>query len=72
MNENETLMEVNRALGRLEGKLDALLQQSASDRSDTDKLRARVSKLENWRTYLMGAWAATILIVGFVVRLVIK
>jgi hypothetical protein len=47
--------DLYQALGRLEAKVDLLLQ----DRQD---LEARVGSLERWRSWLAGAWA--ILAVG--------
>jgi hypothetical protein len=42
-----TLNEILRALGRIEGQLNEIL-----------KLNERVSKLEVWQSWLKGAWAA--------------
>ena len=72
MNESDALMEVNRALGRLEGKLDSVLSQMTADRSDSDKLRRRVEKLELWRSALAGAWTALVLICGILFKVIAK
>lgn len=71
MTDYNDLMEVHRALGRLEGKLDALLAQTTTDRSDNEKLRSRVAKLEAWRNYLAGGWAVLV-ILGAVFQLLVK
>ena len=42
-----TLNEILRALGRIEGQLNEIR-----------KLNERVSKLEVWQSWLKGAWAA--------------
>lgn len=46
--------DLQRAIGRLEAKVDILL--TTQDRELTD-LRKRVSALERWRSYLAGAFA---------------
>jgi hypothetical protein len=43
---NEHFDEINRTLGRIEEKVDNL-----------STLPARVDNLENWRSFLSGAWA---------------
>ena len=48
----DTLNEILRALGRIEGEL-----------VEIRKLSARVSRIEVWLSWLKGAWAA--LIVGY-------
>lgn len=46
--------DLQRALGRLEAKVDILL--TTQDRELTD-LRKRVSALERWRSWLAGGFA---------------
>jgi hypothetical protein len=43
-----------------------------ADRSDSDKLRRRVEKLELWRSALAGAWTALVLICGILFKVIAK
>jgi hypothetical protein len=45
--------ELQRAVGRIEGKLDDLVG-----------LTTRVSSLERWRAFLAGAWLVTSYVIG--------
>jgi len=46
------------ALGRLEGKVDALMTRQAVHDEELERVETRVRKLENSRSWLMGASAA--------------
>lgn len=54
---------LQRDLGRIEGKLDAVIERL--DRQDTkeDSQDRRLQSLERWRSGLAGAWGAVILLV---------
>lgn len=55
MNENHS--EIMRAIGNIEGSLKAL-DKSVSDLSGGIKIQnGRLGKLENWRSYILGAIA---------------
>ena len=64
---------LDRALGRLEGKVDALLQLTVDHNNDLAHVRTRIEALERWRTWLAGATAAgiaaTSTLVGLIWRL---
>ena len=51
---NDKLGDVLLMLGRLEGKMDAILSARADDRDELAKLTVRVSSLERSRAYLLG------------------
>ena len=57
--------DVQRSLGRIEGKLDALNQTMASYSQRADKTESRVSKIENRQYWYAGASAVLGTIVGF-------
>lgn len=56
------LAELQRAMGRIEGKLDMHLIQSTTTRVELTSLGKRVGKLEGWRWYVLGAFAAAIML----------
>jgi len=46
------------ALGRLEGKVDSLITRQAVHDEQLERMETRVRRLENSRSWLMGASAA--------------
>lgn len=54
----ESLMQVHLMLGRLDGKVDALLAGQKSQEGRIGKLDDRVRGLERSRSWLLGAAAA--------------
>jgi hypothetical protein len=65
MNETENILLI---LGRLEGKVDALVTAVGAHEEHAEKLEARVRSLENSRAWLIGAAA----VVAGTVSLIIK
>ncbi len=57
------------ALGRLEGKVDALMAQQSRTQTDLDGLEDRVRILEGSRAILFGACAVIGSLVSYVVAL---
>ena len=57
------------ALGRLEGKVDALMAQESRTQTDLDGLEDRVRILEGSRAILFGACAVIGSLVSYVVAL---
>jgi len=53
----DTQDEILRALGRIEGEQKATRETMTQQLGEIRKLSERVSRLENWRSYLTGAWA---------------
>jgi hypothetical protein len=53
-------------IGRLEGKLDALISQSHQQAKTIMELEARISKLEAYKGWLIGAASAASLIASWV------
>ena len=51
--------DIMRTLGRIEGEL-----------VETRKLSERVSKLEQWQSWLKGGWAALAFALGYLLRVV--
>jgi hypothetical protein len=41
-------------LGRLEGKVDAILSNQTEQKKRIESIEVRVSKLENYKSYLIG------------------
>ena len=64
MMSQDQINELTRAVGRIEGKLDAALQSADSSEARQVRLGARVAKLEEWRSYTLGAVAALLLMLG--------
>jgi hypothetical protein len=56
--------EVQRALGRIEGKLDSVLEKQESHSDRLDNHGNRLGKLERWQSYTLGAGAAAGVLVG--------
>lgn len=50
--------EILLAIGRLEGKMDALITRQAVHDEELERMEKRVRHLENSRSWLMGASAA--------------
>ena len=65
---------IERTLGRIEGKLDAALA-SIEDRQDTQDKRldnhgTRLAGLENWKSRVLGIAAAAGVVGGLILKLV--
>lgn len=50
--------EIFRALGRIEGKLDAQLEREQAQNARLDSHSARLGKIERWQAWTLGAGAA--------------
>lgn len=55
--QNHLDTELTLLLGRIDGKLDSALSRMNSIEAKHDALEGRVSTLERWRAYLLGAAA---------------
>ncbi len=75
MTEEMTMLEVQRSMGRIEGKVDSLLMANRIDAESIAKLETRhlqfckevdgrLGRLENWRNFLTGAYAFGALVFG--------
>lgn len=51
-------------LGRLEGKLDALIQQTTNMNTRLESHEERITSLEKWKSYIIGASAVAGAIAG--------
>lgn len=62
-------MELIRALGRIEGKIDALYPMVREQRAAHDALEVRTRLLENWKWYLAGLFSLSLIasVVGVVI-----
>lgn len=71
----ETELELQRAVGRLEGKMDALIEEvQQSNRQHISVIAAlskRVSRVETWQTRMTAAGVVVGAIGGFVLKLFI-
>lgn len=56
--------DTNRDLGRLEGKLDSVLSLLQEHRESQKALEARLTLLENFKAYILGAAAVCSLLGG--------
>ena len=68
MGEVDTLREIYRAVGRLESKVDVLLQAHAQHAGVMANTRERVTRLEGWRWFMLGAAGAVAVVVDFAFR----
>ena len=59
---------VERALGRVEGKLDMVLLGQAAHGAALEEVSKRTSKLERWQSKILGAAA----VMGFLGSLVLQ
>lgn len=64
--DNEILI----ALGRLEGKVDALITRQAVHDEELDRHDKRLRELEQSKSWLLGAAAAAGAVAGFVINLI--
>ena len=71
MMSQDQINELTRAVGRIEGKLDAALQSADSSEARQVRLGARVAKLEEWRSYTLGGFAVFSIVVGALWTLVL-
>lgn len=66
----EDFSEIQRSVGRIEGKMDALIHEvrtsNARNVSVSAALSKRVTKVERKQTWLAGAGAAALTIVGLI------
>jgi hypothetical protein len=62
--------EVLIALGRLEGKVDAMMTSLRIQEQELKILESRIRELEQSRAWMLGAAAVISLIAGFVVKII--
>ena len=62
--------EILLALGRLEGKVDALIAQHKAIASDLDRQDTRLRVLENSKAYLMGICSVIAAGSSYVIKLI--
>lgn len=65
MGDESPLLEIHRALGRIEGKQDIITSTVTGLREDHDKLSKRVNGIETKLTWYTGAGAAVMFGVTF-------
>lgn len=58
MHDIETHGQIMRALGRIEGKVDSLVDSFRRLRADHEAVEGRVRHLENWKWYILGIAAS--------------
>jgi hypothetical protein len=61
-------VEIERALGRIEGKLDLLLPSVAAQEERLVVMAGRVSKLEKWQSKILGGAVVAGFLLGLVMR----
>lgn len=62
--------EILLALGRLEGKVDAMMTSLRVQEQELKVLEKRIRELENSRAWMLGAAAVIAAIAGFIVKLI--
>jgi hypothetical protein len=60
--------DIERALGRIEGKLDLLLPSVAAQEERLTVMVGRVSKLEKWQSKILGGAVVAGFLLGIVMR----
>jgi hypothetical protein len=62
--------EILLALGRLEGKVDAMMASLRAQEQELKVLEKRIRELEQSRAWMLGAAAVISAIAGFIVKLI--
>lgn len=62
---------LERSIGRIEGKIDLVLERTAVQAQALEKIDTRVTVIEEWRWKLLGASAAVGAIAGFAVKVLL-
>jgi len=62
--------EVLIALGRLEGKVDAMMTSLRMQEQELKVLEGRIRELEQSRAWMLGAAAVISIIAGFIVKII--
>jgi hypothetical protein len=62
--------EILLALGRLEGKVDAMMTSLRIQEQELKTLEKRIRELEQSRAWMLGAAAVISAIAGFIVKLI--
>jgi hypothetical protein len=60
--------DIERALGRIEGKLDLLLPSVAAQEERLVVMAGRVSKLEKWQSKILGGAVVAGFLLGLALR----
>lgn len=60
---------IERTLGRLEGKMDSVIESLKEGREVMEALDSRTAKLERWQSRVMGGAAVAGFVAGIVARL---
>ena len=61
-------VEIERALGRIEGKLDLLIPATEVTNARVSAVSARVSKLEKWQSKVLGGSVVAGFLLGLIMR----
>ena len=61
-------VEIERALGRIEGKLDLLIPATEVTNARVSAVSARVSKLEKWQSKVLGGAVVAGFLLGLTMR----
>lgn len=60
---------IERSLGRLEGKVDGIINTQQEAKESLDRLENRTSTLERWRSQMLGGAAVAGFVAGLVARM---
>ena len=62
--------DIERTLGRIEGKLDGMIDDRKEDKQRLDNHGNRIGSLERWQARVLGISAAALFIVGIALKFI--
>jgi hypothetical protein len=62
--------DIQRTLGRIESKLDGVLERQSEQHDRLNKHGDKIASLERWRAWVLGAAAVVIFGLGFAAKLI--
>jgi hypothetical protein len=64
----EGISEINRAVGRIEGKLEGVSDRLDLQLEDSQRIETRVGSIEGWRKWMTGAQAVIAFILAWMFK----
>ena len=72
MSDKDSLYEIHRSIGRVEGKLDALIASVKASNDNHDGLETRVRKVEHKQYWFSGAASVIGMVGSFILHSIFK